>query len=111
MATLVDVSGAQYPIQYQGNSIHPMEGRSLFPLFQAQQREPHEFLFWEHEGSEAVRNGKWKLVAAEGGSWELYDMEADRTELNDLSDQYPEEKSRLIQAWEEWADRVEVLRR
>jgi arylsulfatase len=111
MATLVDVSGAQYPIQYQGNSIHPMEGRSLFPLFQGQQREPHEFLFWEHEGSEAVRNGKWKLVAAEGGSWELYDMEADRTELNDLSDQYPEEKSRLIQAWEEWADRVEVLRR
>ncbi len=111
MATLVDISGADYPTHYQGQPIQPMEGKSLLPVLQGHQREPHEFLFWEHEGSEAVRHGKWKLVSASGGSWELYDMETDRTELNDLADQHPEIKSRLVEAWEEWADKVGVLRR
>jgi arylsulfatase len=111
MATLVDISGATYPTQYQGQPIQPLEGKSLLPVFLGHQREPHEFLFWEHEGSEAVRNGKWKLVAAAGGSWELYDMETDRTELNDLADQHPEIKSRLVEAWEAWADKVGVIRR
>jgi arylsulfatase len=111
MATFVEISGANYPTQYRGSPIQQMEGRSLLPLFQGRQRNPHEFLFWEHEGSEAVRKGKWKLVSAAGGSWELYDMERDRTELNDLSDQYPDIRGQLVEAWENWADRVRVRRR
>lgn len=49
-----------------------------------------EALFREHEGNRAVRQGRWKAVAAHEGAWELHDIEADRTELHDLAAQEPE---------------------
>jgi hypothetical protein len=36
-------------------------------------------------------------------------MEKDRSELNDLSDQFPEIKQRLIGKWETWADKIGVV--
>ncbi|MFC3366406.1 hypothetical protein ACFOG5_24810 [Pedobacter fastidiosus] len=32
MATLVEVSGAKYPLTFKGNKIFPMEGKSLLPI-------------------------------------------------------------------------------
>ena len=61
MATCVDLAGAKYPTQYQGNDIQPMEGVSLVPAFQGKPL-PERAIFWEHEGNRAVRQGKWKLV-------------------------------------------------
>ncbi|MHC4568526.1 MAG: arylsulfatase, partial [Planctomycetota bacterium] len=88
MATCVDVSLAEYPSEYKGNSITPMEGRSLVPAFDSKPIE-REAIYWEHEGNRAVRQGKWKLVSRHPGEWELYDLEADRTELNDLAQKHP----------------------
>ena len=61
MATIIDVTGAKYPAEYNGNTIQPCEGESLVPSFSSAYggRGP---LFWEHEGNAAVRIGKWKLV-------------------------------------------------
>lgn len=111
MATLVDVGNAPYPAERNGKKITPKQGLSLRPIFKGKERKPHEYLFWEHEGNEAVIHGKWKLVAKAGNTWELYDLEEDRSELNDLSDQFPEVKARLIAKWEEWADSIGVVRR
>jgi hypothetical protein len=33
MATIVDVTGATYPKEYNGNTILPCEGESLVPSF------------------------------------------------------------------------------
>jgi hypothetical protein len=65
-------------------------------------------LFFEHEGSRAVRDGKWKLVSLAGDAWELYDLETDPTEMKNLIDQETARAKAMITAWEAWAKRCHV---
>ena len=109
MATFVEVSGARHPDTFRGQSILPLEGESLLPIFQDQQRRDRSPIFWEHEGNRAVRSGKWKLVARYPKSWELYDMETDRTELHDLAPQHPDQVKELAEAYDRWAQRCGVV--
>jgi arylsulfatase A-like enzyme len=109
MATCVAVSGAQYPKEFHGQSIKPMEGVSLLPAIVGQPLKRAEPLFWEHEGNRAVREGKWKLVAKEDQPWELYDLELDRTEMHDLAAEEPEKVKALAAKWDTWAARASVL--
>ena len=108
MATFVDLTEATYPETYKGNAIIPMEGISLRPLFEGEKLERDDALYFEHEGNQGVRKGKWKLVKTKKGKWELYDMEKDRTELNDLATQMPEKTQALIALYESWSERCFV---
>jgi len=107
MATCVDVAGAEYPSEYKGNKIIPMEGRSLVPAFDNKPIQ-REAIYWEHEGNRAVRQGKWKIVSRHPGQWELYDIEADRTELTNLAQKYPEKVEQLKALYKLWAARCGV---
>ncbi|MDQ3685701.1 MAG: arylsulfatase [Acidobacteriota bacterium] len=109
MRTCVDVSGAQYPREFNGQKIHPMEGISLRPALVSKALWRGQPIFWEHEGNRAVREGKWKLVAKENQPWELYDLAADRTEINNLAAQHPEKVKELSAKWDTWAARANVL--
>lgn len=128
MATCVDLADADYPDQFKGRDITPLEGKTLSPIFEGEQRKGHDTLFWEHEGNRAVRQGKWKLVAPSFVSWkfesrfsfngprnpytsewQLYDMEADRTELNDLATEYPEKVKELAATYENWAEQNGIM--
>lgn len=126
MATCVDISGADYPKNFNGHSITPMEGLSLDPVFKTGCRKGYDVFCWEHEGNRAVRRGNWKLVsryeddvklykqwgfpkAGRDREWELYNMDTDPTELNDLSEKHPEIVSALIKEYETWADHVGAL--
>ncbi len=109
MATCIDLAGATYPTTFAGQSITPLEGQSLRPIFEGQTRKGHESLFWEHEGNRAVRRGRWKLVARHGSDWELYDLVADRTELHDLAAARPELVRELATLHERWAERCGVV--
>jgi len=103
MPTCLDVAGAEYPKKFNGKDITPVVGKSLLPVVDGKEREPHEILYWEHFGNRAVRQGKWKLVATADGDWELYDIEADRTELHSLIEQFPDKAKELNNAWDAWA--------
>ena len=107
MATCLDVSGAEYPDESNGNPIYPLEGTSLVPIFDGADNNK-EVLYWEHEGNKAVRREKWKLVTKHPGPWELYDIETDRTELNDLAATHPEVVKELSGLYQDWADRCSI---
>lgn len=108
--TCLEAARAPYPTHRHEVPVQPLEGVSLWPLLlEGQPLIRQHALFWEHEGSRAVRDGDWKLVAEEGGHWELYDMAKDRGETHDLARVYPHITDRLTMAWLEWAQRARVL--
>ncbi|MCL4763403.1 MAG: sulfatase-like hydrolase/transferase, partial [Burkholderiales bacterium] len=110
MATILDITGTEYPTRFDGHAIEPLEGTSLVPALEGGDlnRPP---MFWEHEGNAAVRIGKWKLVRNYPGPWELYDMDADRTELHDLAARHPERVADMAAQYEAWARRCGVIPR
>jgi arylsulfatase len=110
MATCVELAGAPYPTEREGEAIQPLEGVSLRPAFAGERLKRKAPIFFEHEGNRAVRDGRWKLVAkGPAGAWELYDMAADRTELNDLAAEQPARVATMTAQWEAWAERTGVL--
>jgi arylsulfatase len=108
MPTLLAVSGARYPEERNGVKIQPMEGRSLLPAFNNQPITRSAPLFFEHEGSRAVRDGKWKLVSLSSDAWELYDLESDPTEMRNLATTMADKVRAMAAQWEEWAKRCNV---
>lgn len=121
MATTIDVAG----IDESNEEQRAVEGKSLLPLFQGDEFERDDRLYWEHEGHRAVRDGKWKLVSVHDfddwfyekwgfprefeEEWELYDMSNDRFEQNNLAGEYPEKRDELIKAYKDWAQETQVV--
>lgn len=63
MATCLELSGVTYPEEYNNNSIIPLAGKSLAPIFRREEREGHTELCFEHFDEKALidRSG-WKLL-------------------------------------------------
>ena len=109
MATCVELAGANYPADHQGQKITPIEGKSLVPAFVNKPLE-RDAIYWEHEGNRAILVKNWKLVAAGAkGLWELYDLDKDGAETNDLAKQSPEMAKDLAAKWQAWAVRAYVI--
>jgi arylsulfatase len=107
MPTIVEASGASYPQRLGEREIIPMAGMSLIPALSGRSM-PARTLFFEHEGTRAVREGRYKLTALRGDSWKLYDMERDRTETDDLSGKEPKRVESLARKWDAWAAENQV---
>ena len=108
MPTLLEVTGAEYPETYNGNTIKPLapEGRSLATLLQGNHFAEQRTLFWEHENGKAVRQGDWKLTALRNGGWQLFNMANDYSETNNVAAEYPEKVRELKNLWNAWAKSV-----
>ncbi len=109
MPTVVELAGATYPTERNGTAIHPMEGRSLLPALTADRPIARVApLFFEHDGSRAVRDGAWKLVSVVGDAWELYHLSADPTEMQNLAAAEPDRVRMMAAQWQAWAKRTQV---
>jgi arylsulfatase A-like enzyme len=102
--TVLAAAGQTFPAESNGKGIPVRPGRSLLPVFQAD--EPHSIrnLWWCHDNHRAIRVGDWKLVAASGDPWELYDLSKDRGETQNLATTAPERVSELEQHWRKLAE-------
>lgn len=110
MATFINVSGAKYPATYNGNTITPLQGKSLLPILLGKNKPVHTSpIFWEHEGNAAVRSGNLKLVKTYNSKWELYDISKDRSEMHDLTTEMPAKATQLADEYKKWAEGVGVL--
>ena len=106
--TFLEYAGFQYPDSFQGKKLTPLEGISLKKEFEGQQSDAHEALFWEHEGSKAVRKGQWKAVAENNQPWELYNLATDRTETKNVAKSEPKLLQNLIELHQQWSVKVGV---
>lgn len=117
MATVLDLTGAAYPTEFNGHKILPIDGISLTPAFDGGSLARANPIFIEHENHGFVRDGDWKLVGREvsppGGlrknRWQLYHISEDGTELDNLAASHPEKVADLSAKWEAWAKRVNVF--
>lgn len=114
MPTFLDIAQVEYPEVFHGDSLRPLQGKSLLPAIEGEifERKP---LYWEHEACRAIRIGDWKLVSLAGdapdyeGEWELYNLAKDPTELNNLVNEYPDKVKELQQKWNTWAKNNRVF--
>src|SRR5688572_8618929 len=107
MPTIVEASGASYPQRLGMRSILPMAGMSLMAALRGR-RPPTRTLYFEHKGTRAVREGRYKLTALRGQSWKLYDIDRDRTEMEDLAAKQPKLVESLAMKWDAWASENQV---
>jgi len=110
MATFIDIAEAKYPKQIADRTIDPLQGKSLLPIFQGQQRAGHKTIYQHFGTDRALRQGDWKLVSAKLGKWELYNMKNDRTETTDLADQHPDKVAAMAKEWFRLAKDVDRLK-
>lgn len=116
MPTILDVAGATYPTQYEGNAIHPLDGISLRPAMSGASLARQKPICIEHENNASIRSGDWKLVGRNVArprgvhpeNWELYNIAQDRTETNNLAAKNPAKVRELAQQWNAWSKRVLV---
>lgn len=109
MPTCLDIAGISYPTQFKSRQLTPLAGISLLDALKGKAYSGNKTLFWEHEGSRAIRKGRWKLVAEIGEPWELYDLDVDRSEINNLAGKYPDKVKALETEYLKWAKKVGVV--
>ena len=107
LATCMDATGADYPLEYNGQLTSPIQGRSLLPLLHGKERDGHDWLYFQFGNNRAIRQGDWKAVSARGGRWELYDLAKDRTELHDLAAELPQRLQSMKALWHHAAKDVD----
>lgn len=113
MATCLDISGTEYPAEYNGHKIIPLAGQSLDPIFKTGMRKGHNELCFEHFNEKALIDASgWKIVWPNNKkSWELYNLNEDRSEIHNLADQYPDKVKDMVARYEEWEKEYMVVPR
>ena len=107
MATFIDIGKATYPKKHNGEKILSLEGKSLMPIFEGNERHGHDYYAWEWSGNKAYREGDTKAVWDKiTNEWELFDLSIDRTETNNLAETHPERLKQLTTSWYEWAKKT-----
>ena len=116
MPTLLEVAGVEYPETREGRRLPPLLGKSWIPMLAGgthSVRTDEDYLAWEIFGNRAVRQGNWKLrwqwKPYGTGDWELFDLASDPGERQDLASKQPEKVVALVERWEDYVARNNVI--
>jgi arylsulfatase len=106
--TLLEATKTKYPHKLNGIEPQPLQGNSLLPILEGEQREEPEFFMsgWT-ERFRMYREKDWKIVKLNNEDWELYNLKEDPTEINDLSAKNPEKVKTLIDRYNQKQARFE----
>ncbi|MEX2174100.1 MAG: arylsulfatase [Pirellulaceae bacterium] len=102
--TILEVAGAKQLETWEGRPIPSPPGKSLLAAFDKDGSVERDYLWWSHEGNQAIRVGDWKLVKAANDEWELFDLASDRAETKNLAAEYADKVRELSQLWNERND-------
>ena len=103
MATFVEITGARYPAEFNGQKITPMQGQSLLPAFKGENPPREKPIFWEWSNGQACYANSWKIVK-EGlnNHWDLYNLKTDPSETKNLAAKNPDKVKELDALFNEW---------
>lgn len=103
MATLVDITGAEYPTEFNKQNITPLQGESLLPVFSRIEKERQKPIFWEWRRGQAAYHKGYKIVKeGKDKPFELYNLNEDPTEMRNLAKENPEKLNELTQLFKDW---------
>ena len=107
MSTYVDLTGADYPSEFNGMEITPMQGQSLLPAIKGELKKRKKPIYWEWSNGQAMREGDWKLVRwGKEKEWDLYNISDDPTEINNLASDFPKRVSEMDHMFVQWKEEV-----
>jgi len=107
MATFADITGASYPVEFNGAEITPLQGESLLPAFLGKETLRSKPLFWEWSQGQAIREGDWKLVRwGKENPWDLYNIVEDPTETDNLAAVNTNRVQAMEQQFQDWKKRM-----
>ena len=115
-ATILDAAGVAHPETFDGRSIAPLQGKTLWPILRNEKteiRDPGDWTGWELFGNRAIRQGDWKLLwlcePFGTGQWQLFNLRDDPGETTDVSAQNAAIRDELAGHWTEYAERNGVI--
>ncbi len=80
-----------------------LDGRNPMAALTGEGSSPHEALFFEFHGQQAVRRGPWKLIRPrEADAFALYNLEEDIGETTDVADAHPDVAASLEAQFDAW---------
>jgi arylsulfatase len=115
LPTILELAEAKYPLEVNGKPIKSPIGKSIMPILYGEQEEIHQDdgMGYELFEMKAYIKGNWKIlrfpVPFGSGDWELYNIKKDPGEIHDMSDQYPDKKAELLDAWDLYVEKNEVF--
>jgi len=87
-----------------------IDGISLVATLEGRSQKAHEYLYWEFQGAQALRDGRYKALRHSiDGPTELYDLESDAAESNDVADDNEDLVSRLTALMESAHEHSELF--
>lgn len=103
LPTLIDITGAAYPKTFKGESITPLRGESLLPVFKGENVKRETPLFWQWRKGSAMVSNHWKIVKhGPNAPWDLYNLSQDPTEKTNLASEHPEKVLELDRLYKTW---------
>jgi arylsulfatase len=116
MPTVLEITGVEYPEEFQGRKVEPMRGRSMLGLLDGSKDaiyDDEEFVGGEMGGGKWMRQGDSKAVMVPepygSGDWKLFNVVQDPGEAKDLAKEMPQKLEALKAAWEQYASDVGVI--